>query len=358
MLIEIPEYYQDFACIGARCSDNCCIGWEIDIDPDTLEDYRKTGGSFGARMQAAISSGDTPHFILKGERCPFLNTQNLCDIILTLGEEHLCEICRLHPRFFTRYGNRCAMGIGLCCEAAAALILGQEGAVRFLIENQEEDGEESVFCTWLFQMKERMLSILQNREYPICDRLVSALDFAEKIQDRLEHEDYESEIAQNWLPVGETPAVQGASAMRALLSVYQILEPLDPQWIEKLGMLEQKIDVLAEKSTSFTRENPELSNDYEQLAVYFIHRYWLRAGEDRDVLGKVHLMLASVLLIRLLDLDAWCAEGKLTRAKQVELVKAYSKEVEYSEENLETLAEASIEHPAFLKENLIAAILW
>ena len=49
---------------------------------------------------------------------------------------------------------------------------------------------------------------------------------------------------------------------------------------------------------------------------------------------------------------------ELTRANQIEVVKAYSKEIEYSEQNIEALAEASLEHPAFLRENLLAAIMW
>ena len=31
-----PSYYRQFRCIGSDCTDNCCIGWEIDIDPETL----------------------------------------------------------------------------------------------------------------------------------------------------------------------------------------------------------------------------------------------------------------------------------------------------------------------------------
>ena len=36
MIFRTPDFYRDFHCIADRCSDSCCIGWEIDIDPDTL----------------------------------------------------------------------------------------------------------------------------------------------------------------------------------------------------------------------------------------------------------------------------------------------------------------------------------
>ena len=27
-----PEYVENFKCIGGECEDNCCIGWDIDVD--------------------------------------------------------------------------------------------------------------------------------------------------------------------------------------------------------------------------------------------------------------------------------------------------------------------------------------
>ena len=45
-----PNYYKKFRCIAGDCRDNCCIGWEIDVDGDTLRKYEKIGGDFGARL--------------------------------------------------------------------------------------------------------------------------------------------------------------------------------------------------------------------------------------------------------------------------------------------------------------------
>ena len=83
MKVIIPDYYPDFHCIADRCRHSCCIGWEIDVDPDTREKYRCIPGEFGARLSAAIDdSGDTAHFRLgPNERCPMLNASGLCDLI-------------------------------------------------------------------------------------------------------------------------------------------------------------------------------------------------------------------------------------------------------------------------------------
>ena len=95
MKLYAPEYYRQFACIADKCSHNCCIGWEIDIDPDTMRKYRSLTDGYGGRIIKTIDETDTPHFRLAvGERCPHLDERGLCRIISSLGDGYLCDICR------------------------------------------------------------------------------------------------------------------------------------------------------------------------------------------------------------------------------------------------------------------------
>ena len=105
-----PDYYPLFHCIADRCRHNCCIGWEIDVDEDSLAAYDQIGGEMGERLHKCIDrSGEMPHFILsEQERCPFLNGKNLCDLILYGGEGMLCQICTepaLPQLFFGAHGD-------------------------------------------------------------------------------------------------------------------------------------------------------------------------------------------------------------------------------------------------------------
>ena len=86
MKLITPKYFSNFKCKGGSCTDNCCIGWEINIDEQTREKYRKVTGELGERLKQNIDDSDGSHFKLSGERCPFLNRANLCDIIIGLGE--------------------------------------------------------------------------------------------------------------------------------------------------------------------------------------------------------------------------------------------------------------------------------
>lgn len=83
----VPDYYNDFKCLAGDCKHSCCIGWEIDIDADTLEYYNSVEGDFGKRLKNNISHNeDTAFFAMDScGRCPFLNEKGLCDIMLNLG---------------------------------------------------------------------------------------------------------------------------------------------------------------------------------------------------------------------------------------------------------------------------------
>ena len=69
MLTVRPDFYDDFQCLASRCRHSCCIGWEIDVDADTLAAYQTLEGPLGDELREKIDPGPTPHFRLgEGER--------------------------------------------------------------------------------------------------------------------------------------------------------------------------------------------------------------------------------------------------------------------------------------------------
>ena len=114
MKLIAPDYFEKFVCIADRCKHSCCIGWEIDIDEETLADYQSVEGEFGERLREGIEVKDGCACFRLGndERCPFLNENGLCDIILNLGEDRLSQICTDHPRFCSFWSDRTEIGLG------------------------------------------------------------------------------------------------------------------------------------------------------------------------------------------------------------------------------------------------------
>ena len=88
--------------------------------------YAALPGAFGERVRAAVEPGEPPHFRLDAAgRCAMLRDDNLCELQRTLGEGALCNICRDHPRYRVFLPGRMEIGLGLCCEEAARLLLAQ-----------------------------------------------------------------------------------------------------------------------------------------------------------------------------------------------------------------------------------------
>lgn len=99
-MCRIPKAFKNFKCTASDCSDNCCIGWEIDVDRNALIKYKNVTGSFSDELRRGItfSSDGSLCFKLIDERCFFLDENNLCRIYKTLGKDALCDICREQDR--------------------------------------------------------------------------------------------------------------------------------------------------------------------------------------------------------------------------------------------------------------------
>ncbi|MBQ7321738.1 MAG: flagellin lysine-N-methylase [Clostridia bacterium] len=294
----VPSYYGTFRCIAERCRHNCCVGWEIDVDEESYARYAAVEGDFGARLRAGIDvSGDAPCFRLgAGERCVFLNDRGLCDIITALGEEALCEICALHPRYRHFFADRVEMGLGLYCEEACRLILTAREPVTLTV--LEDDGGGEPPCEEeeeFFAVRARMLEIVQDRTRGIAERLVRLEDFCGLHRD--------------------------SRAPAAWAEIYRALERLDHSWDAVLDRLSALTDFDAEDGRDTV---------WEQLAVYFLLRYTPDSLDDGALACRVAFCLQAVRLLRALG-------AGMPTEELIELCRMYSCEVEYSEENVEAL---------------------
>lgn len=308
-----PDYYPRFKCIAERCQHTCCAGWEIDIDEESFLRYQRTAGTMGDRLRAAISSAGTPHFMLQaGERCPFLNGEDLCDLILYGGEPFLCQICTDHPRFRSFLPGYTEIGLGLCCEAAGALILGRKDAAGLCGAEPYSEDEEAAF---LLGLREELFSMAQDRKWPLemrMKRILARCGSTVPVDDPV-----------RWVPF------------------YRRLERLEETWNAALNDWESKgprVDMAA-----FMVFMQERMTEYEQLLVYFLYRHFLKAYDDGDVAGKAAFAVLSTRILMLLGAIRYERHGDFSFADQVELVRQYSAEIEYSDENLDALFDALAE---------------
>lgn len=316
MFVTVPDYYNKFVCIAENCPDNCCIGWEIDIDTATYEKYKNVTGSLGMSLKNNIVLSDDGCYSFKlteNERCPFLDKNNLCKLIIEKGEDFLCDICREHPRFHNCFGNRRETGIGIGCIAAAEIILSQKDKVKY-ITYQNNESEYKVdydknFLQFLIKTRKEIFDILQNRHKNMNQRLIEMLLYGEKVQAEL---DGVPELEMSEI-ICEKPIYDDYKKL------LEKLIPLNEQWKNAAENLKFK---------STLKIN---ITEYEQIAVYFIYRHFLSAVYDRDIISRIKLTIIFCLTI------LWIPDN-YSLAEKVCLA---SKEIEYCSENIDLLLDLS-----------------
>ncbi|MBR6524932.1 MAG: flagellin lysine-N-methylase [Clostridia bacterium] len=295
----IPDYYADFACIKGDCRHSCCIGWEIDIDEDSLARYKEMPGEMGKRIRENLEEKDGIAFfrLMENERCPFLNQDGLCDMILAQGEDSLCHICADHPRFRNHFSTHTEMGLGLCCEAAAKLILTREEKMHFVsLEGENIPALTDADEIYIYSLRSAWIKTLQDRTLPYSARWK-----------KLEKE----------LPVSLLPLSTHTWAEKLLA-----LERLDEAWTKSLHLLQH----------AETRWLPScFDTALEQLTCYLLFRHLPGALDDGDTEAR----LAFCLLVPLLLSSMGMAKGSAFSPDGfTDLCRMYSSEIEYSDENL------------------------
>lgn len=336
-----PNFYDRFHCTASACSDTCCAGWEIDIDPDSRAYYEELEGPFGDRLREQIEElpeGGACFRLGEGERCPFLNDDNLCEVILELGDNALCEICREHPRFYEQIGDRMEMGIGLCCEEACRLLFEEKEPITFITTTISELPDVIILPDSgieIFRLRDEAFRIVQDRSLPLRVRMHRLLDFAEKVQKQICGK---ASSADSITPPEALPMAQ-----EALFQVMEALEPYDDTWPEYVHLLDDP---------SLAVNLDEIDGGYENLLVYFLYRHFARGALDGRLAARVKFCAVSVWFIGLMNTRCLADTGEFTPWDRIVCTKDYSKQVEYSAENMEDMVNALHEDAAFSTENL------
>ena len=297
-----PNYYSDFRCIADKCRHSCCVGWEIDVDEESLACYAALPGELGGEIRAAIDTVDgCAHFrLLPGDRCPFLNEQGLCRMILGFGEDALCQICADHPRFRSEFSHCTEIGLGLSCEAAAELILSQTEPMRLVTLCDDGGNEEpEEYEIYLLSLRRQLIGLLADESWSMEERLQNILD-----------------LCGTALP--EKSWEEWGTMLRSL-------ERLDTAW-------DAVLDTLTLPAKPLERE---WDAPFRNLAAYFLYRHLPAALYDGEEVARAAFAVLSTLALRRL----FAAAPTQDMATLTELCRMYSAEIEYSTENTDALIE-------------------
>ena len=334
MILRKPDFYDSFKCIASQCTDTCCIGWEIDVDRDSQEAYRKIAGIFGDKLKANIEEG---HFkLLPHDRCPLLTKENLCEIYTNLGEGALCDICREHPRFVEVYGDIMERGLGLCCEEATRLLLAGNGPLTFVSEecNEPEDElseDDRETCNEVLYEREYIFRTLADFNKPFGNRLYEAFGYTND---------------KPFAPLNDA---------RGLYELLAKTESFGPAWDEALTRIKERVENAAGAKDAVGLQDEGYFSETEsaRLLAYLVYRHYAKCLFEGRAEGKrnfaVFFWNAARFFTRELaetsapEINDITALNGATHDNQTALrikinaIKILSRQLEYSEENMELI---------------------
>ena len=305
----VLNYYPEFKCIAGKCKHTCCAGWEMNIDDKTLSDYKNDKSRFSQSLKRGINFRKSKFKSNKLKRCAFLNDDNLCEIIINLGEKSLCQVCRDHPRFRSFFNCFTETGLGFCCESAAKIILSFSGKIEPILIKDDSAKEELGFIeSRVLDFRKRALDILQDRAADINDRIdrlltLSCADFNER-------------------------------DFKKIIKLFLSLERLDKTWTKTLKSIPLPF---------FKVTNTDLSLYAEQFLVNGIYRHVSSADDVLDARARALFVVFSWWMIKSVIKENQ-NEDKDLLDDVVDAVRAFSSEVEYSQKNLNKLYSYCYKH--------------
>ena len=224
------------------------------------------------------------------------------------------------------------MGVGLCCEEACRLLFEQKNPVTFITTNVGElpNAPEDPL---VFHLRDEAFAIVQDRSLPLRVRMHRLLDFGVQAQKTL---------FGNMSPA-ERDTTDETDTRAALFDMMTEMEPYDETWPDYVQLLEDN---------GLQANLDDIDGGYENLLVYFLYRHFAHGVTDGRIAARVGFCAVSVWFICLMNTKCLRDTGEFTPWDRIVCTKDYSKQVEYSAENMEMALDALHKNPIFSAEHL------
>ena len=116
---------EEFKCAAESCPDDCCHGWQIHVDADTIAKWRSLPVEpLSQKMNSAVSAKGQDHYLqrLENGHCAFL-VGGLCVIQNEYGHAYLPRTCQDYPRVTVGRASAPVASAYLSCPEIVRLML-------------------------------------------------------------------------------------------------------------------------------------------------------------------------------------------------------------------------------------------
>jgi len=341
------------------------------IDEESLKKYKNHTGDFKERFETSVDYSEESfyqHSINETcdnsmastnniNRCNMLNDNGLCDLQSTLGEEFLCDTCRLYPRHIEEYFNIREHLLTLSCPEVTRMILNPEYDVKMTETRDEkyDDPEEFEDCDFFLYdqlefARDKMLETLSDKSIPLQKRLRQIAYFAYKLQllfDEGEILLMSNETIDKTIHLDNTTKPRESMGtlpdynyLLKSLDVLIGMEALESSWTDEMI----KVREYWKSHDQNSKEWKEIFNSFSDLEFVFekicktlLYSYFCGSVYDGEIYARAMIAVISTRWIMMIY--------KASGFKLNETIYLYSREVEHSDDNINSLI-------AFFEEEL------
>ena len=372
MKVLKPFYYDDFKCTANECIDNCCSNWKIEIDEKTYKKYKKLKGEWGKKINSNISrKRSNANYLqygkinLKNNKCSLLSEDGLCTIHGSLGEDYLCNTCRIYPRSIKKCGEIYERNLSISCPEVARYIIKSKDNFSFNLEDEKLSDLDKDYIVnnkyneklynILWDARSLAMEIIQFKEIEIWKRISFFKMLCDKVQNLINEKQYDNyeevlnkfrEQITNIDVINSLDKISVISDVKIkfIQSALQVRanqgsnnEKFDNLLREYNELFDKDIDFksnvekVIKKEEEFNIYLKEQENIIENLLIYLIYKYFMKALYTRDLNAEVNNIILSYAMIKMLLLARYNKNNKeLNEDDFVEVFYLFSRTVEHN----------------------------
>jgi len=349
MIRRFVKKYNSFNCLADRCLDTCCSGWQIIIDDDSYEKYKKEDSDFFA---GAIAESDEDVFFNQRENgdCFFLKDNGLCHLICEKGEDYLCNTCDMYPRHIEEFPGVREYSLSVSCPLVAKELLELSADDCLFYEESDsetdsddfDDADKALYDMLLFCRQEAVDYIIHAKADIFHKKMIlhrylkdiqEAWDKGEtdnkKLSDILCNLDSASYMDKSIYVDKENPS--------KLLEMVLQLEPLKVEFRDMVNDAYDWINAISAEEYQhafeiFKSDYANWSDYYTNIVLYFINSYMCGAVYDEYIysMSMLGFYCADIILI----LWIYQYEKIKTSFDCSNILYQFSRELENSNDNM------------------------
>lgn len=220
--------YDKFKCIADKCKFTCCEGWDVSIDADTYDKWKKINDNNLLNGIKVRNCGREKEYLINketNEKCLFLDHKGLCKIVKDRGDEYLSLTCRTFPRVENVFGCIKEVSLSCACPEVVEIISNMDSEIK--INNEIFDSEYKYFLE--LKIRENIVNIINRDNLELDKKLILSFQMLLNILDN-------EEITEDLL-LSEFESFKDNRYLEELIDIYDGIGINEYESIEEINNL-------------------------------------------------------------------------------------------------------------------------